>query len=71
MSIPAGGASEAAAPAVRAIAWKAQCRLYRRYCALIRRGKVKTVAITAVARELAGFIWAVGREITTARAAAK
>jgi len=62
---------DAAAPAVREIAWKAQCRLYRRYRALIRRGKLKTVAITAVARELAGFIWAVGREITGARIAAK
>jgi transposase len=61
---------DAASPAVREIVWKAQCRLYRRYRALIRRGKLKTVAITAVARELAGFIWAVGREITTARAAA-
>ncbi len=56
----------AAAPsAVREIAWKAQCRLHRRYRALTRRGKLKTVAITAVARELAGFIWAVSREITT------
>jgi transposase len=62
---------DAASPAVGAIAWKAQCRLYRRYRALIRRGKLKTVAITAVARELAGFIWAVGREITIARVAAK
>ena len=57
---------DAAPPAVREIAWKAQCRLYRRYRALIRRGKLKTVAITAVARELAGFIWAVNREIATA-----
>jgi transposase len=62
---------DAAPAAVREIAWKAQCRLHRRYRALIRRGKLKTVAITAVARELAGFIWAVSREITTARAAAK
>jgi transposase len=62
---------DAAPPAVREIAWKAQCRLNRRYRALIRRGKLKTVAVTAVARELAGFIWAVSREITTARAAAK
>jgi len=62
---------DAASPAVREIAWKAQCRLYRRYRALIRRGKLKTVAITAVARELAGFIWAVGREITIVRVAAK
>ena len=61
---------DAASPAVREIAWKAQCRLHKRYRAMIRRGKLKAVAITAVARELAGFIWAVGREITTVRAAA-
>ena len=62
----------AAAPrAVREIAWKAQCRLSGRYRALIRRGKLKTVAITAVARELAGFIWAISREVTTARVADK
>src|SRR6266702_3087175 len=62
----------AAAPrAVREIAWKAQCRLHGRYRALVRRGKLKTVAITAVARELAGFIWAVSRAITTARVVAK
>jgi transposase len=62
---------DAAPPAVREIAWKAQCRLYKRYRALIRRGKLKTVAITAVARECAGFIWAIGREITTAQGAAR
>jgi len=62
----------AAAPrAVREIAWKAQCRLSARYRALVRRGKPKTVAVTAVARELAAFIWAINREVTTARAAAK
>ena len=61
----------AAAPRkVREIAWKAQSRLNRRYRALLRRGKLKTVAITAVARELAGFVWAVARE-ATAQAAAK
>jgi transposase len=62
---------DAAPQAVQDIAWKAQCRLHRRYRALVRRGKLKTVAITAVARELAGFIWAVAREVTTARAGAK
>jgi transposase len=62
----------AAAPrAVREIAWKAQCRLSARYRALVRKGKPKTVAVTAVARELAAFIWAISREVTTARAAAK
>ena len=60
---------DAAPPAVREIAWKAQHRLYRRYRALLRKGKRKTVAIVAVARELAGFIWAVARATTTARAA--
>jgi transposase len=64
-------AKVAAAPsAVREIAWKAQCRLNKRYRALVRRGKLKTVAITAVARELAGFIWAVAREITAVRVVA-
>jgi len=62
---------DAAPPAVREIAWKAQCRLHKRYRALIRRGKLKTVAITAVARECAGFIWAIGREIAAAQAAAR
>lgn len=59
----------AAAPrAVREIAWKAQCRLSARYRMLARKGKLKTVIVTAIARELAGFIWAINREVTTARA---
>src|SRR5438552_1990605 len=57
---------DAASPLVREIAWKAQCRLYRRYRTLIRNGKLRTVAIVAIARELAGFIWAVARAVTTA-----
>jgi transposase len=56
---------EAAPRAVREIAWKAQNRLYGRYRTLIRRGKLKTVAVTAIARELAGFIWAINRAVTT------
>ena len=44
---------DAAPPEVREIAWKAQCRLFRRYRMLIRKGKLKTVAIVAIARELA------------------
>ncbi len=60
-------AKVAAAPrAVAEIAWKAQHRLYRRYLALTRKGKLKTVAITAIARELAAFIWAVSRATTDA-----
>jgi transposase len=66
-------AKVAAAPrAVREIAWKAQHRLYARYRALTRNGKLKTVAITAMARELAAFIWAVAREVAnTSRAEAQ
>ncbi|MGB9365641.1 MAG: IS110 family transposase, partial [Xanthobacteraceae bacterium] len=49
--------------AVQEIAWKAQSRLAARYRALSRRGKRPTVVVTAIARELAGFIWAVNREV--------
>ncbi len=41
------------------IAWKAQHRLHRKYRRLVGRGKVKQQAVTAVARELTGFIWAI------------
>jgi len=54
--------NQGVAPAVQRIAWKAQHRLHkRRYC-LIARGKRPQQAIVAIARELAGFIWAVGQE---------
>src|SRR5215471_18521380 len=61
----------AAPPAVREIAWKAQCRLSGRYRALTRKGKLKTVAVTAVARELSAFLWAINRQIANPRAAAR
>jgi transposase len=44
------------------IAKTADQRLHRRYLRLTGRGKRSTVAITAVARELAGFVWAVGQQ---------
>lgn len=54
----------AAAPKpARVIAWKAQVRLSARYRALIRKGKLPTVAVTAVAREMAGFIWDICRTV--------
>ena len=43
-----------------AIGWAAQHRLCRRYRALLKRGKPSVVATTAVARELAGFVWSAG-----------
>jgi transposase len=45
---------------VREIAWKAQHRLHSRYARLSARGKVRPQVITAVARELLGFIWSIG-----------
>ncbi len=48
---------------VRDIAWKAQTRLCARYRSMIAKGKKPTVVVTAIARELAGFIWAVGQEM--------
>lgn len=46
---------------VRAMAWKAQLRLSRRFAALNKRGLQVNKACIAVARELAGFVWAIGR----------
>jgi len=46
-------------PAVRAIADKARHRLSGRYRRLIARGKLPTVAVTAITRESLGFIWAI------------
>jgi transposase len=51
---------------VREIAWKAQTRLSARTRALTAKGKRSTVVVAAVARELAGFIWAIGREVAPA-----
>lgn len=48
---------------IRDIAWKAQTRLCARYRALIAKGKKPTVVVAALARELAGFVWATGQEM--------
>lgn len=54
--------NEPVAEGVRLIAWRAQHRLHRRLVRLKARGKEHKKAVTAVARELAGFIWAIGQE---------
>jgi transposase len=48
-----------APPPVIDHAWLAQRRLHRRYRRLAARGKPKQLIVTAVARELTGFLWAV------------
>jgi transposase len=55
--------------AVRAIAWKAQVRLCARYRRLMAAGKRQTVVTTAIAREMAAFLWAIGREVQPRSAA--
>jgi transposase len=46
-----------------AIAEKAEQRLSRRYQHLVNKGKSSPKAVTAVARELVGFVWAIAREV--------
>jgi hypothetical protein len=43
------------------IARRAQARLGRKFQRLIHRGKTTNKAVVAVARELAGFVWAIGQ----------
>ena len=47
-----------ATPRIVSQAWRAQQRLTRRYHRLLARGKPKSVVVTAIARELTGFVWA-------------
>jgi len=51
---------------IREIAWKAQLRLCARYRKLARSGKPANVVTAAIARELAGFIWAIARRVPPA-----
>jgi transposase len=48
---------------IKEIAWKAQLRLSARYRRLVNKGKNKQVVITAIARELAAFIWAIACQV--------
>ena len=49
-------------PRVIEIAWNAQLRLNRRFARLTAKSKPPGKVVTAVARELVGFIWAIGNE---------
>jgi transposase len=49
--------------AVSDIAWKAQVRLCSRYHKLMAHGKRLAVVTVAIAREMAAFLWAIGREV--------
>lgn len=48
---------------IREIAWKAQLRLCGRFRRLMARGKSRNTVVTAIARELSGFMWAIAKEV--------
>jgi transposase len=56
--------NQGVAEGVRQIAWKAQKRLHERMYHLLKAGKNAQQAVVAMARELTGFLWAVGQEKT-------
>ena len=56
---------------LRADAWKAQLRLTQRFAALDARGVQRNKVCVAVARELAGFIWAIGTKALQAQTPAR
>lgn len=50
-------------PELIEIAKKCDARLNRKFYRMTSRGKKSTIAAVAVARELAGFIWAIGQQM--------
>ena len=45
------------------ISWKAQLRLCRRYQRMSKQGKHYNLIITAIAREMAAYMWAIAKEV--------
>lgn len=56
-------------PRVAEIAWNAQLRLHRRSHRLSARGKPACQVVTAIGRELLGFIWDIGRQVEASASA--
>ena len=54
---------DAVPKAIQDISWKAQLRLCKRFRRLKARGKNPNVVVTAIAREVAAFLWAIAREV--------
>lgn len=48
---------------IQSIAWDAQHRLHRKYRSMMRKGKHKGTLAAALARELAGFVWSIAKEM--------
>jgi len=52
------------------IGWKAQIRLCQRYRSMRARGKHHNVVVTAIAREMACFLWAIAQRVSLPNQAA-
>ena len=48
---------------IQDLGWKAQVRLCKRFRRLVARGKHPNVVVTAIARELIAFMWAIAKEV--------
>lgn len=55
-------------PAINQMAWKAQHRLHKRFLSLQAASKPHQKVVTAVGRELLGFIWAIGVQVERSQA---
>lgn len=64
ISLPLQKRQEGQPAAVREIAWKAQLRLTQRYRRLTARGLQYNKVCVAIARELSGFIWSIGQQVS-------
>jgi transposase len=51
---------------IQDISWTAQVRLCKRYRQLVARGKHAHIVTVAIARELAGFMWAIAQQVPVA-----
>ena len=51
---------------IQDISWKAPVRLCKRYRQLVARGKHANIVTVAIARELAGFMWAIAQQVPVA-----
>jgi transposase len=58
-------------PAIQDMSWKAQWRLHTRYKKLSARGKNKPQIVTAIARELLGFLWAIAVRVESQQSEAR
>ncbi len=64
ISLPLQKRQEGQPAAIREIAWKAQLRLTQRYRRLTARGLQYNKVCVAIARELSGFIWSIGQQVS-------